>query len=120
MILTSLQIQLWRDGWQASCMSFFESIPQPPPPEPEPSRRPVWVRPDTIIPGSVPGELLLIRTDDVAVAVGSIRAYPNGIEFTVHTRLRRVDSEIGPSGDPFSWHRRFRALMRPMTSCGSV
>jgi hypothetical protein len=94
-------------------MSFFESIPQPPPAEPEQRRRPAWVRPDTVIPGSVPGELLLFRTDEVAVAVGSIRAYPNGFEFTVHARLRRVDMEIGPSGDPFSWHRRSRGAHAP-------
>ena len=62
MTLTSPHIQDCWNGWQADDMSFFESIPQPPPPEPEPSRRPVWVRPDTIIPGSVPGELLLVRT----------------------------------------------------------
>jgi hypothetical protein len=113
MTLTSSCIQDSRDRWQAGGMSFFESIPQPPPPEPEQSRRPAWVRPDTVIPGSVPGELLVVRTDEVAVAVGSIRAYPNGIEFTVHTRLRRVDPEMGPSGDPFSWHRRFRGAHAP-------
>ena len=88
-------------------MSFFESVPQPPPPEPVVTRRPGWVRPDTVIPGGVPAELLLVRTDAVAVAVGGVRAYPNGFEFTVHVRLRWVDREIGPVGDPFSWHRRY-------------
>jgi hypothetical protein len=66
------------------------------------------MRPDTVIPASVPADLLLVRTDQVAVAVGSVRAYPNGFEFTVHTRLHRVDREVDLSGDPFSWHRRFR------------
>ncbi len=94
-------------------MSFFDSIPQPPPPEPEQWRRPSWMRPDTVIPASVPAELLLFCTDEVAVSVGSVRAYPNGFEFTVHARLRRVDTEIGPSGDPFSWHRRFRGAHAP-------
>ncbi|HEX6934147.1 MAG TPA: hypothetical protein VF162_18540 [Streptosporangiaceae bacterium] len=94
-------------------MSFFDSIPQLPPPGPEQWRRPSWVRPDTVIPASVPAELLLFRTDQAAVSVGSVRAYPNGFEFTVHTRLRRVDTEIGPSGDPFSWHRRFRGAHAP-------
>ena len=66
-------------------MSFFDSIPQPPPP-PEPVRRarPAWMQPDEVIPGSVPGEVILIRTGQVAVAIGSIRAYPNGFEFTTH------------------------------------
>lgn len=73
-------------------MSFFDSVPQPPP-EPEQRDRPARMRPDTVIPGSVPAGLLLVRTDQVTVAAGSIRAYPNGFEFTVHTRLRRVDQE---------------------------
>jgi hypothetical protein len=70
-------------------MSFFSSVPPPPPP-PEPLRqpRPAWMQPDEVIPGSVPGELLLIRTQDVAVAIGGICAYPNGFEFTVHVRVR--------------------------------
>lgn len=93
-------------------MSFFDSIPQPPP-EPEQWHRPSWLRPDTVIPASVRAELLLFRTDQVAVSVGSVRAYPNGFEFTVHTRLRRVDAEFGPSGDPFSWHRRFGGAQAP-------
>jgi hypothetical protein len=93
-------------------MSFFDSIPQAPPPEPEQRDRPVWMRPDTVIPGSVPAELLLVRTDQVAVAVGSVRAYPNGFEFTVHAR-HRGDQEIDLSGDPFSWHRRFRGAHEP-------
>lgn len=61
-----------------------------------------------MIPGSVPADLLLARTDQVAVAVGSVRAYPNGFEFTVHVRMRRVDPEIGPYGDPFSLHGHSR------------
>jgi len=31
------------------------------------------------------------RTEQVAVAVGSVRAYPNGFGFTLHTRQRRED-----------------------------
>ena len=85
-------------------MSFFDSIPQPPPPEPVPHPRPAWMQPDNVIPGSVPGELLLIRTEDVAVAIGSIRAYPSGFEFTVHMRARGKttsgQSRPGPN-DPF-------------------
>jgi len=87
-------------------MAFFESIPQPPPPEParRPRRRP-WMQPETVIPGSVPAELLLVRAAAVAVAVGSVRAYPNGFEFTVHVRLRRGDEEYSHGmSDPFDWH----------------
>ncbi len=87
-------------------MSFFESLPEPPPP---PARaltpRPPWTPSETVIPGSVAGELLLVRTEAVAVAVGSLRAYPNGIKFVVHVRLRR-DDPTSPYGlhDPFGEH----------------
>jgi hypothetical protein len=88
-------------------MSFFDSIPEPPlPPEPVRRRRPVWMRSDAVIPGSVRAEVVLVRTEQVAVAVGSVRAYPNGFEFTLHTRLRRGD-EAGPMvGDPLERHGR--------------
>jgi hypothetical protein len=64
------------------------------------------MRSDAVIPGSVAAEVVLIRTDQVAVAVGSVRAYPNGFELTVHVRLRGEDEVIGPGPvDPFGWHR---------------
>ena len=87
-------------------MDFFESIPQPPSPEPprRPRRRP-WMQPETVIPGSVPAELLLVRSESAGVAVGSLRAYPNGFEFTLHVRLRREDEEYRHGmSDPFDWH----------------
>src|ERR1700761_9036692 len=89
-----------------STMSFFESFPDPPPPPPRGlTLRSPWLASETVIPGSVPGELLLVHTDAIAVAIGSLRAFPNGLEFTVHVRLRRVD-EASPYGlyDPFSNH----------------
>lgn len=86
-------------------MSFFDSIPQPPPPpEPERQPRPSWMQPDEVIPGSVPGELLLIRTEQVAVAIGSLRAYPNGFEFTAHVRMRSGDADWPGWQDPFGSH----------------
>jgi hypothetical protein len=89
-------------------MTFFDSIPPPPPPpEPVRRRRPAWMRPEAVIPGSVPGEVILIRTEQVAVAVGSVRAYPNGFEFTVHVRLRREDESRWPRhSDVFERSRR--------------
>jgi hypothetical protein len=87
-------------------MSFFESIPSPLPPEPVESEQPAWARPDTMIPGTVPGEVLLARTHQAAVALGSVRAYPNGFEFTLHVRTRDKDEfELG--GDPFEQRRRW-------------
>jgi hypothetical protein len=88
-------------------MSFFESIPQPPPPpEPVLQRRPAWMRSDAVIPGSVPAEAVLIRTGQVAVAIGSIRAYPNGFEFTAHVRLHGKDEGEPGWHDPFDRHGR--------------
>lgn len=88
-------------------MGFFDSIPQPPPP-PEPVRRPrpAWTQPDEVIPGSVSGEVMLIRTGQVAVAIGSVRAYPNGFEFTVHVRMHGKDEDQPGWHDPFNIHRR--------------
>ena len=80
-------------------VSFFESIPKPSRQRP---RRPAWARSDVVVPGSVPTEFVLIRTEHVAVAVGSVRAYPNGFEFTLHGRLRQEDEASGRAGsDPF-------------------
>ena len=94
-------------------MSFFDSIPQPPPPEPVRELRPAWARSDAVIPGSVPAEVMLIRTEQVAVAIGSVRAYPNGFEFTLQTRLRRED-ESGPgAADPTERHARWRGGQAP-------
>src|SRR5260370_8723657 len=96
-------------------MSFFESIPQPPAAEPpeRPQPRP-WMRPETVIPGPVLAALVLVRTEDVAVAVGSVRAYPNGFEFTVHVRLRREHEPFRRGmADPFEWHGDRRGPRAP-------
>jgi hypothetical protein len=53
------------------------------------------MHPDAVIPGSVPAELVLIRTGHVAVAVGSVRGYPNGFDFTLHVRVRGSRSAGG-------------------------
>ena len=64
------------------------------------------MQPDAVIPGSVPAEVLLIRTEQVAVAVGAVRAYPNGFEFTVRLRVRGEDETEPGWHDPFDRHRR--------------
>jgi hypothetical protein len=64
-------------------MTFF---PPPPPPPEEPSgpqptgwRPPAWDRPSEAVLGAVvPATLLLARTDEHALALDEIRAYPNG------------------------------------------
>jgi hypothetical protein len=71
------------------------------------------MRSDAVIPGSVPAEVMLIRTEQVAVAIGSVRAYPNGFECTLHTRLRHED-ETGPgAADPLEQHGRWRGRREP-------
>jgi hypothetical protein len=77
-------------------MSFFESIPEPPFPSEGGGHR-AWQRPNGVIPGVAPAGLLLIRTDEVAVALSGLRAYPNGFEFTVHARVRHEDLPWGMS-----------------------
>lgn len=75
-------------------MSFFESVPEPPS-APEWHGHPAWLRPDGVIPGVAQAALSLIRTDEVAVAISGVRAYPNGFEFTVHARVRHEDLPWG-------------------------
>ena len=71
---------------------------------------PAWLRPDGIIPAVSPASLALIRTDQVAVAVSGLRAYPNGFEFTVHARVRHEDLPWGMSPtDPIADSRTRQA-----------
>ena len=74
-------------------MSFFEP-PEPPPAPPAVAeidyRPPAWVGPPAdVLPGVVPVELLIARTDEAAIAVRGIYAYPTGFGFTLSVRLRR-------------------------------
>ena len=88
-------------------MSFFDSLPAPAPTPPRRARRPAWARSDAVIPGAVAGEVIVARTEQAAVAAGSIRAYPNGFEFMVHIRLRYEDDTSGEwAMDPFIRHGR--------------
>lgn len=86
-------------------MSFFDSFPVPERARAERAPRRPWERPDVMVPGSIAADLVLIRTDEVAVSLGSFRAYPNGFEFTAHIRWRDPD-QTGDrdAGEPFSWY----------------
>ena len=86
-------------------MSFFESFAVPDSAPPSRLPRPAWARPDAVIPGSVPAELILARADEAVIAVGSVRAYPNGFEFTAHVRLRRAPETGALLADPFELQR---------------
>jgi len=46
----------------------------------------------------------------MAISVGSVRAYPNGFEFTVHVRLRHADETSDlMRADLFGWRRHRRS-----------
>ena len=85
-------------------MSFFE--PPPPPPEPPhaAAATPEWVGPpDNEVPASALVDLVLTRTDELAVFVHSGRAYTHGFEFTVGLARRKPPTENGH--DPMMlWH----------------
>jgi hypothetical protein len=78
-------------------VSFFDDTPERVPPPFDRPGRPAWMRPDGVIPGVARVGLFLIRSDEMAVAVGSMHGYPNGFEFTVHARLRHEQFVWGKS-----------------------
>jgi hypothetical protein len=70
-------------------LSFFE--PPPPPREEETQRRaqPIWMGPpDNVLGVGLPIRLLLARTDEVAVLVDQVSAYPTGFTFEISLHLR--------------------------------
>ncbi len=85
------------------------------PPPPEWQGHPAWLRPNGVIPAVAPAALAMIRTDEVAVAISGLRAYPNGFEFTVHARVRHEDlpwgiSPTDPVADPRTRQASEKAL----------
>jgi len=89
-------------------MSFFERARSLSPPEPEPPQppRPPWMQPESVLPGVVPVQLVLARTDVVAVAVVGLFAYPNGFEFILTTVSRVEPSGRWAAFDPMSRYGR--------------
>jgi hypothetical protein len=78
-------------------MSFFVMPAWQPPTG---YRIPAWLRPpETMVPGIVPVELLLARTDTHAVLVTDLRAYPTGLEFALTARPH-PDQLQQPHHDP--------------------
>ena len=69
-------------------MSFF--------PEPADAvhqdRQPAWAAaPDDVVPGIVPIDLVLGRSDDAVVVLTEVRAFPAGLEISVAVRVRHAD-----------------------------
>ena len=87
-------------------MGFFE--PPPPPPEPpEQPPQPEWVGPrDNVLGVAVPLELLVARSEDAAVVVRNVVAYPNGVNFVLDVRRRSASM----MDDPLGMHAGFRAV----------
>ncbi|MDG4785608.1 hypothetical protein O7626_06615 [Micromonospora sp. WMMD1102] len=74
-------------------MGFFDRPPVAPDPEPEPPAppRPSWTKPESVFPGVVAEQRVLAHTDNAAIMISNLLAYPTGFEFTVTAVLRTPD-----------------------------
>lgn len=67
---------------------FFPDIPAAPA-EPEETLQPEWLSaPDDVLPGVVPMELVIGRSEQAAVMLTGMRAFPTGVAMTLHVRTR--------------------------------
>ncbi len=71
-------------------MDFF---PLPPDPsefdEPDEQPQPAWMgAPEDVLPGVVPVELVLGRSDSTVVLLTGMRAFPTGLEMNLGVRVR--------------------------------
>jgi hypothetical protein len=92
-------------------MGFFE--PPPPPPEPEPEEHdweaPEWIGPPSNVLGApVALQVMLHRSDQLAIAVTGIVVFRTGFKFSVLTKATR-DAELEEMGPPH-WMWRHRRL----------
>jgi len=85
---------------------FFDPLPEPPP-EPPQRVEPPWSGPPSgTLPGVVPLELVLARTDVAVVCITRVGAYPTGFEFDI---LTFSDSDAEEDLDPYMFGPRGRA-----------
>jgi hypothetical protein len=69
-------------------MSFFDEEP-PAVPQEQSTRQPEWSGPpENAVGATVPFDLVLANTGDVAVAVGGMTAYPTGVSFEIRVLHR--------------------------------
>ena len=80
-------------------MSFFDQWPVEPDLEPD-HDEPVWSRPDSVFPSTVPMGFVLGRSRAAVVAITSVNAFPNGFELNVAVLLR----ERAPGGSILGIH----------------
>jgi hypothetical protein len=74
------------DDWPEAMSDFFEPPPPPPPEERIRHRPPAWSGPPHgTLPGVVPLELVLARSEVAAVYISRLSAYPTGVEFDLVT-----------------------------------
>lgn len=95
-----------RPGDDPAVPPFFD--PPPPDPGPAPRNRRSDHRhgpPRNVLPGVVPVEAVLARTDDVVVSVASLHVYPTGLTFELVVLARTPERGHGPLGGPLglSW-----------------
>jgi hypothetical protein len=94
-------------------MSFFEEMPEPEfRVEMSRRRQPDWAGPPENVAGAtVPVDLILAHTGDIAVVLGAMTAYPTGVLFDVEVLRRTFEGE---DDDPFSmrFHRPRRGGFR--------
>ena len=72
-------------------MDFFPEPPEPPDPpdEEQAHRQPVWMGPpDDVLPGVVPVELVLGRSDSTVVGLIGMRAFLTGVQMSLAVRVR--------------------------------
>jgi hypothetical protein len=69
-------------------VGFFDRYLTPPPRPPGRRHHHEWAKPESALPATLVVDLMLARTDDVAVAVPVLRVYPNGFELYLAVRLR--------------------------------
>jgi hypothetical protein len=99
---------------QLACLAVSDFFQPPPPaaPEPEPPPTPPWfAAPRGVLPGVVALELMLARTDEVAVCVSRVAAYTTGFEFEIRTLAApgRRDLDLDPMLFGPHRHRPHRA-----------
>lgn len=85
-----------------SGMSFFEPPLSPEQTEPEEFEEPEWYGPPRHVLGAaIPLRLVLVRTDELVVAITEATAYPNGFEFKLVVRSKQRPSH--PYDSPFEF-----------------
>lgn len=68
---------------------FFPDPPKPPPEDLDEPPQPVWLNPpDDVLPGIVPIELILGRSDQAVAMLAGLLAFPTGVALTLLIRTR--------------------------------